>query len=142
MSKKLLAFLCLTAVLLFLASCFSYQKNPKLHYYSGPNVPSEFINIVRATPSEIEFVLRVKFPEKKLYHLILDGDEPVAEGWYSTVRADGTSYTLVMKPKPGLSFQVGKTYRLCIGQQSPEYVQLESNNYQCMAEYVFVFEEK
>ncbi|MGB9905914.1 MAG: hypothetical protein ACPLRR_00840 [Candidatus Saccharicenans sp.] len=142
MIKKIWAFLSLMVVLLFWASCFSYQKNPKLHYYSGPKVPSEFINIVRATPTEIEFVLRVKFPDKKLYHLILDGDEPVAEGWYSTVRADGTSYTLVMKPKSGLRFQVGKTYRLCIGQQSPEYVQLESNNYQCLAEYVFVFEEK
>ncbi|MDI6698674.1 MAG: hypothetical protein QME85_07035 [Candidatus Saccharicenans sp.] len=142
MFKKLAVFIFSLVILLFLASCFSYKKTPQLHYYRGPNVPAEFINIVRATPDEIEFVLRVKFPEKKLYHLILDGDQPVAEGWYSTVRADGNSYNLVMKIKPGLTFETGKTYRLCIGQQSPEYVQLESNNYQCIAEYVFVFEEK
>lgn len=142
MFKKLAGFVLSLVVFLFMAACFSYEKHPKLHYYRGPNVPSGFINIIRATPTEIEFLLRVKFPEKKLYHLILDGDEPVAEGWYSTVTADGNSYNLVMKPKPGLSFEVGKTYRLCIGQQSPEYVQLESSNYRCLAEYVFVFEEK
>jgi hypothetical protein len=125
-----------------LASCFSYKKNPRLHFYRGPNVPSEYITIVRATTQEIEFVLRIKFAEKKLYHLILDGDDPVAEGWHSTIRADGISYSVVMKAKPGRQFDPGKTYRLCIGEQSPEYVQLESNNYQCLAEYVFVFEEK
>lgn len=142
MRKRIIFIIFMLISIASLITCSFYQKNPKLHYYRGPNVPAEFINIVRATTAEIEFVLRVKFPEKKFYHLILDGDEPVAEGWYSTVRADTISYSVVMKAKPELKFEPGKTYRLCIGNQSPEYVQLESKNYKCLAEYVFVFEEK
>ncbi len=50
MFKKLAVFVFSLVILAFLGSCFSYKKNPRLHYYRGPNVPAEFINIVRATP--------------------------------------------------------------------------------------------
>ena len=39
-------------------------------------------------------------------------------------------------------FEVGKTYRLCIGGQSPQEVQMTSNNYRCHVDYTFVFQEK
>ena len=129
--------------LLFLAACSTtYQAQPQLHYYHGQNVPEGYITTLRASAGEIEFRIRVEFAEKKLYHLVLEGDNPVAEGWFSTLRAGAQVYTVTMKPKKGLAFEPGKTYRLCIGQQSPQEVQMTSSNYQCMVDYTFVFQEK
>jgi len=139
--KILKAALLLTALLLVTA-CSFYEARPKLNYYHGPNVPEGYIKVVRATVGEIEFEIQVEFAERKLYHLILDGNDPVAEGWYPTTRAGLQFYTVALKPRKGQQFEIGKTYRLCIGQQNPEAVQLTSSNYQCMVDFTFVFEEK
>lgn len=128
--------------LLFLAACSTYKAKPQLHYYHGQNVPEGYITIIRASAGEIEFQIRVEFTEKKLYHIVLDGDNPVAEGWFSTLRAGSQAYSVTMKPSEGLTFEPGKTYRLCIGQQNPQAVQMTSSNYPCMVDYTFVFQEK
>jgi len=131
------------SALLLAAACSSfYESRPALNYYHGPNVPEGYIKVVRASVSEIEFEIRVNFAEARLYHLVLDGNDPVAEGWYPTTRAGLQYYRVTLKPRKGLQFEVGKTYRLCIGSQNPEQVQLTSVNYQCMADFEFVFEEK
>jgi len=128
--------------LLVLAACSTYKSKPQLNYYHGRNVPEGYITVVRASAGEIEFQIRVEFTEKRLYHLVLDGNTPVAEGWFSTLRAGGQAYNVVLKPGEGLAFETGKTYRLCIGTQNPQAVQMVSNNYPCLADYTFVFQEK
>ncbi|MBM3304768.1 MAG: hypothetical protein FJY79_02330 [Candidatus Aminicenantes bacterium] len=132
------------AALLLAVACASsfYESRPKLNYYRGPNVPEGYIKVLRASVSEIEFEIRVEFAERQLYHLVLEGNEPVAEGWFPTIRAGMQYYTVTMKPRKGLQFEVGKTYRLCIGSQNPEQLQLTSVNYPCRADFEFVFEEK
>ncbi len=132
----------LAALLLAVACTSFYESKPSLNYYRGPNVPEGYIKVLRASTAEIEFEIRVEFVERHLYHIILEGNEPVAEGWFPTVRAGMQFYKVVMKPRKGLRFEPGKTYRLCIGSQNPEQVQLTSANYQCMADFEFVFEEK
>jgi hypothetical protein len=130
-------------ILAFAAACTApYKSKPELNYYHGQNVPGEYFKILKATPAEITFEIRIKFPEKKMYHLILDGNEPVAQGWYSTIRADSPSYTVTLKPEEGKTFEPGKTYRLCIGGQSPEAVQMTTRNYRCIVDHIFVFQEK
>jgi hypothetical protein len=136
-----------TGVLLFtalgLAMCSStYKAKPQLHYYHGKNVPEGYIKILRASAGEIEFQIQVEFTERKLYHLVLEGDNPVAEGWFSTLRAGAQFYTVILKPSEGLAFEPGKTYRLCVGLQNPQEVQMTSSNYQCIIDYTFVFQEK
>lgn len=128
--------------LLILAACSTYKAKPQLHYYHGQNVPAGYITILRASAGEIEFQIRVEFIEKKLYHLVLEGDNPVAEGWFSTLRAGSQAYRVTLKPSEELAFEPGKTYRLCIGQQNPQAVQMTSSNYQCKVDYTFVFQEK
>lgn len=128
--------------LLFLAACSTYKAKPQLRYYHGQNVPEGYVTVLRASAGEIEFQIRVEFAENKLYHLVLEGDNPVAEGWFSTLRTGGQAYTVTLKPSEGLAFEPGKTYRLCIGRQNPQEVQMTSSNYQCMVEYTFVFQEK
>jgi len=128
--------------LLFLAACSTYKSQPQLHYYHDQNVPEGHIKVVRATAEEIEFQIRVDFNEMKRYHLVLEGDNPVAEGWFSTLRTGGQSYNVTIKPSKGLAFEPGKTYRLCIGLQNPQAVQMSSNNYRCIVDYTFVFQEK
>jgi len=125
-----------------LAACSVYTASPKMNYYHGRNVPEGYISVARASAQEIEFVIRVEFKEPKLYHIVLDGNEPVAEGWYQTSITVGQLYTVVMKPKKGLSFETGKTYRLCIGAENPQEVQMYSSNYRCTVEFTFVFEPK
>jgi len=129
-------------LVLFVAACSTYQAQPRMNYYHGPNVPEGFISVLRASPSEITFEVHVKFPQKQMYHLLLEGNEPVSEGWHSTVQAGDVKYTVTMKPKKDLAFVPGKTYRLCIGVQNPQAVQMTSSNYQCVADYTFVFKEK
>ena len=125
-----------------LAACSVYKSSPKMNYYHGRNVPEGYISVVRASAQEVEFMVRVEFKERKLYHLILDGNEPVAEGWYQTSFTSGQFYTVAIKPLEGLSFEPGKTYRLCIGDTNPREVQLYSNNYRCTVDFTFVFEAK
>ncbi len=133
----------LTAALILVAACSStYKSKPQMNYYHGQNVPAGYITIVRATTAEIEFAIRVEFTQKQMYHLILDGNEPVAEGWFNTLRAGNQAYSVAMKPSEGRTFEVGKTYRLCIGMQNPEAVQMTSSNYPCIADHSFVFELK
>jgi hypothetical protein len=130
-------------ILAFAVACSStYKSKPQLNYYHGQNVPGEYFKILKATPAEITFEIRIEFPQKKMYHLILDGNQPVAQGWYSTIRAGGQVYTVTLKPEEGQAFEPGKTYRLCVGDQSPEAVQMSSNNYMCKVDYTFVFQNK
>jgi hypothetical protein len=130
-------------ILAFVAACSStYKSKPQLNYYHGQNVPGEYFKVLKATTAEITFEVRIEFPQMKMYHLILDGNEPVAQGWHSTVRAGGQVYTVTLKPEEGKAFEIGKTYRLCIGDQSPEAVQMTSNNYMCKVDHTFVFQEK
>jgi len=128
--------------LLFLAACSTYKAKPQLNYFHGKNVPAGYIKILRASVEEIEFQIQVEFTEKKLYHLVLEGDNPVAEGWFSTLRAGSQAYRVTLKPSEELAFEPGKTYRLCIGQQNPQAVQMTSSNYRCKVDYTFVFQEK
>jgi hypothetical protein len=129
--------------LALVAACSStYKSKPEMTYYRGQKVPDLYITIVRASPTEIEFRIQVKFATRKMYHLVLDGNDPVAQGWFSTERAGGEAYTVTMKPSAGKVFEPGKTYRLCVGEQSPEAVQMTSNNYMCQVDYTFVFKEK
>jgi hypothetical protein len=130
------------AVALVAACSSTYKSKPEMNYYRGQKVPDLFITVVRASPTEIEFRIQVKFVMKKMYHLVLDGNEPVAQGWFSTQRAGGEDYTVKMKSEEGKTFEAGKTYRLCIGEQSPEAVQMTSNNYMCKVDFTFVFQEK
>jgi hypothetical protein len=131
-----------TIFVLAAAACSTYKSEPELTYYHGPTVPERFISVLRASPAEITFEIRVEFPAKQMYHLVLDGNTPVAEGWFSTLRIGGESYNITMKPKKGLTYESGKTYRLCIGSQNPEQVQVTSSSYKCLVDYTFVFKEK
>ncbi|MBE3130381.1 MAG: hypothetical protein IMZ54_06640 [Acidobacteria bacterium] len=130
--------------LLFLAACSTYKSKPQMNYYHGKNVPEGYIKVLRASVGEIEFQIQVEFTatQMQLYHLVLEGDNPVAEGWFSVRRAGTPSYTVTLKPSKGLAFEPGKTYRLCIGLQNPQEVQMTSSNYQCLIDYTFVFQEK
>lgn len=128
--------------LLFIAACSTYKAKPQMHYYHGETPPKGFVTVLRASPEEIEFEIRIKFPEERLYHLVLEGDSPVAEGWFPTIRGGRQAYTVIMKPGEGMAFEPGKTYRLCIGQQNPQLVQMYTSNYRCWIDYSFVFQEK
>lgn len=131
------------AALAVLAGCSTYKATPQMNYYHGQNVPEGFITVVKASTAEITFEIRVDFKGyDRLYHLVLDGNTPVSEGWFRTLKTTGAGYTVTMAPKKGLAYEPGKTYRLCIGTQNPEAVQMSSNNYPCMADFVFVFQEK
>ena len=132
----------LAAALVLLAACSSLPSKPQMTYSHGQNVPAGYITVVRASAAEIEFNIRIEFAPKQMYHLILDGNDPIAEGWFSTLRAGGQSYFVTLKPAEGRALEPGKTYRLCIGVQNPQAVQLRSSNYECKADYSFVFQEK
>jgi hypothetical protein len=130
--------------LLVLAACSTYKSKPQMNYYHGKNVPAEYIRILRASAGEIEFQIQVEFTvtQMQLYHLVLEGNNPVAEGWFSIRRANTPSYNVILKPNKGLAFEPGKTYRLCVGLKNPQEVQMTSSNYQCLIDYTFVFQEK
>jgi hypothetical protein len=132
----------IAAAVLVLGACSTYKSSPQMNYYHGQNIPEGFIKVLKASPEEIRFEVRVKFVQKQMYHLILEGNAPVSEGWASTQRAGGESYNVTMKPKEGSVFEAGKTYRLCIGAQNPQAVQMTTSNYPCVADFVFVFQEK
>jgi len=135
--------LALAVGLILLAGCSAtYHSNPQMNYYHGQMAPEGFIHVVRASPAEITFSVLIEFDVRLMYHLVLDGNTPVAKGWFPVIRAGNQPYLVTMKPAKGLSFEPGKTYRLCIGKQAPEEVQMTSVNYECKVEYTFVFQEK
>lgn len=135
-------FFAITVVLI--AACSTYKSKPQMNYYHGKNVPEGYIKILRASAEAIEFQIQVEFTatQMQLYHLVLEGNSPVAEGWFSIRRAGTPSYNVTLKPSKGLAFEPGKTYRLCIGMQNPQEVQMTSSSYQCLVDYTFVFQEK
>lgn len=138
--KKILINALFFMALLGFVSCASQGPKAKMHFYHGMTVPDIFVSVVSHTSEVIEFKIRAKFAEKHLYHLILDGDEPISEGWFPTARVQTESYTVKMKAKKGCHFQQGKAYRLCIGIESPEYVYIKSSNYPCLVDYEFVLD--
>jgi hypothetical protein len=121
-----------------LISCVAEPAKPRLTYYHGQTPPKTYFEVIRSASEEILFKIRADFSPNQMYHLILDGDEPVAEGWYPTNRMDEEFYYLKIRAKKGMAFQPGKTYRLCIGTQSPEVVARYRNSYKCLVDYEFV----
>ncbi len=132
----------LAITFVLLAACSSLKSKPQMTYYHGQNVPEGYITVQYASAAEIKFEIRIEFVPKQMYHLLLDGNDPVAEGWFSTLRAGGQSYFVTLKPAEGRTFEIGKIYRLCIGVQNPQAVQMTSNNYECKVDHTFVFQEK
>ena len=125
-----------------LIGCAGERAKPALTYYHGQTPQEAYFEVVRYTPQEIEFKIKVKFASKYMYHLILDGDEPLAEGWYVTIVNAEDSYRLLIKAKEGVVFEPGKSYRLCIGNESPEYVARYRDSYHCAVDYEFVLPRK
>lgn len=125
-----------------LLGCAGERAKPALTYYHGQTPQDAYFEVVRNTPQEIEFKIKVKFASKYMYHLILEGDEPLAEGWYVTILGAEDSYRLIMKAKKGVVFEAGKSYRLCIGSESPEYVTRYRSSYHCAVDYGFVLPPK
>jgi len=126
-----------------LAACSSYQAKPKMNYYHGETPPVGYVQVVRASATEVEFKITVVFQADHMYHVLLKGNEPLAEGWFPTSRmAASQGYHVTLTLREGLRLEPGKSYRLCIGSQNPEAVQVESSNYRCLVDYVFVFQVK
>ena len=137
---KIFIFISLAGII----SCATYKQSPKMHFMHGYKIPDQFITVVESKPGEIEFKIRAKFIQKKLYHIILDEEENrISEGWFSTGGFLGKSYyTVRMKAKKGFNFHPGTTYCICIGQQNPDLIYEYRSNYQCIAYYEFVLPEK
>jgi hypothetical protein len=131
------AFACALVVGLAACAATSPHSSAGMNYFHGKNVPPEFFQVVSHTATEITFEVRVRFRESKLYHLVLDGNAPLAEGWFPTIKGDEQFYRVTLKAKPGVEFVAGKPYRLCIGDQNPELVSVHSTNYRCTADYEF-----
>ena len=133
----------ITAVLFLafgLAVCSPYRDKPKMNYYHGQTPPEGYIQVVRANETEVEFLIKVVFQADHLYHLLLDGNEPLAEGWFRTAKmAASQGYSVTLKLREGLKLEPGRSYRLCIGAQNPQAVQMTTNNYRCLVDYSFVF---
>ena len=124
-----------------LMACAPGGQRPTIRYDHGSTIPDQYISVVGYTSNEIEFKITAKFPLKHAYHLVLDGDIPLAEGWYPASRPEAGLYTVKLKAKKGVSFQEGKTYRLCVGAESPEFIAVHSSNYRCIIDYEFVLGE-
>jgi hypothetical protein len=140
---KALTIVAVGCLALGLAACSPYQAKPNMNYYHGESPPAGYIQVVRASETEVEFLIRVVFEEKHMYHLLLDGNNPLAQGWFPTARlAASQGYQVTLKLREGSRLERGRTYRLCIGSRNPEEVQMESNNYRCLVDYSFVFEVK
>lgn len=125
-----------------LFACAGQRPKPALVYYHGLTPQDAYFEIVGYTPREIEFKIRVNFALRYMYHLILEGNEPLAEGWYVTILGAENSYRLIMKAKKSVVFEPGKRYRLCIGNKNPEDVARYRSAYQCAADYEFVLPQK
>jgi len=113
-----------------------------MSYYHGQKVPNEFIMLVSHSPQEIEFKIRVEFKQYHLYHLILDGNIPLAEGWFPTTILGEQFYRVKLRAKEGVIFEPGKSYRLCIGSESPEKIYIHSSSYFCLVDYEFMIPAK
>jgi hypothetical protein len=129
--------LIILAVLGF-AGCAGERPKPALTYYHGLTPQDEYFEVVRYTSREIEFKIRLRFQSRYMYHLVLEDEEPLAEGWFMTILGAEDAYRLIMKAKKGVSFEAGRNYRLCIGNQSPEDVARYRRSYQCAVDYKFV----
>jgi len=109
-----------------------------MNFYHGQKIPDQFFSVKNWSAGEITFEIKVDFKVIHMYHILLDENgKPVSEGFFSAVKI-GASYSVVMKPKPGLAFEAAKKYRLCIGAESPEKTFITTNSYPCMADYEFV----
>ena len=129
--------------LAFAAGCSPYRARPQMNYYHGETPPTGFIQVVQASETEVEFEIKVVMPADHMYHLLLDGNEPLAEGWFPTNRmAASQGYRVTFKLPKGVRLEKGKSYRLCIGVQNPEDVQMRTSNYRCLVDYSFVFQAK
>jgi hypothetical protein len=128
--------------ILGLIGCAGERAKPALIYYHGQTPQDVFFEVVGYTPQEIEFKIKVKFGLKYMYHLILEDNEPLAEGWYVTILGAEDAYRLLIKAKKGVVFEAGKRYRLCIGSESPEYVARYRSSYHCTVDYEFVLPAK
>jgi len=136
--KKTVLSLAAALIALGLAACVTSQySSSNLNYYRGQNVPPEFFKVVSSTPTEITFEIKINFSQDRLYHIVLDGNTPLAEDWVLMVTGRGQAYTAVLKAKPGVEFSAGKPYRLCIGDKNPEEVNVYSNNYRCLVDFDF-----
>jgi len=125
------------------AACSPYRARPEMNYYHGETPPAGFIQVVRASETEVEFQITVVMPADHMYHLLLDGNEPLAEGWFPTSRmAASQGYKVTLKLREGARLEPGKSYRLCIGVQNPEAVQMTTSNYRCLVDHPFVFHVK
>jgi hypothetical protein len=140
--KKLLIVFCALAVGTGFMACATGDVSSKMSYYHGQTIPDQFFKILRSSAEEVVFEITVDFKVIHMYHILIDENgKPVSEGWYTT-RKTGQSYTAAMKPKPGMVFQAGKKYRLCIGSESPEKVFITTSSYPCAADYEFTLEIK
>ena len=129
--------------LVVVAGCSPYRARPQMNYYHGETPPAGFIQVVRASKTEVEFQITVVMPADHMYHLLLDGNEPLAEGWFPTSRmAASQGYRVTLKLREGARLEPGKSYRLCIGVQNPEAVQMTTSNYRCLVDHPFVFQVK
>lgn len=141
MKSKIFKGLGILAVL-GMIGCAAQTTKPAMIYYRGQTPQDEYFEVVGYTPQEIEFKIRVNFPSKYMYHLILEDNEPLAEGWFVTILGAEDFYRLVIKSKKGVVFEPGKTYRLCIGNKNPEEIARYRNSYQCAVDYRFVLPPK
>lgn len=140
--KKALAAAVALAISLGTFACSSGDVSSKMNFYHGQKIPDQFFSVKNWTPAEVTFEIKVDFKVIHMYHILLDEiGKPVSEGFFSTTKI-GTSYTVIMKAKPGLSFEAAKKYRLCIGAESPEKIFITTNSYPCMADYDFILENK
>ncbi|MBM3296672.1 MAG: hypothetical protein FJY83_03630 [Candidatus Aminicenantes bacterium] len=130
-------------VILVFSACSFYRSQPKMEYYHGQNAPEGYILVEQATETAVIFRILIAFKESHLYHLLLEENEPLAQGWFPTQIVDrARGYTVSLTLKKGLMLEPGKTYRLCIGGQNPEAVQLQSSSYRCLVDHSFVYEER
>src|SRR4030042_2979236 len=95
MKANIIKGLCILA-LAVLIGCSAERPKTALTYYHGQTPPDSYFEVVNYTPQEIEFRIKVKFGSKHMYHLILEGDEPLAEGWFPTVLGAADSNGVVI----------------------------------------------
>lgn len=137
MKKTILVSIIGLAVVGALGCASSGDVSSKMSFYHGQTIPDEFFRVVEWSADHVTFEVRVDFKIIHMYHVLLDDSgKPVAEGWFKTIKM-GAGYTVTMKPKPGLAFEAGKNYRLCIGSESPEKVFITTSSYPCVSDYAF-----
>jgi hypothetical protein len=146
--KEIFLFIPIIILFLGISSCASYMeeyndKDDNVRFYHGQKLQDVFISVENFSAEEIEFKIRRGPQVEYLYHIIVDeNDERISEGWYPAYKTKKEHYIVKMKPKEGKTFQSGKTYRLCVTEQNPEFIYYYSKNVQCEVYYEFVFPEK